>query len=132
MGEGASICGCITFSVVLRMPCRGRFICPLAVAGLGLRYLSISSSDMLGHPFKKPRRVALRSVDILGLHNDWWANLTLLARVVIEWAKLAASCGTLSGNGRCMDGDDCSLDGIGSVHKSVVGSLYPRMITLVL
>ena len=89
MGEGASICGRITFSVVLRMPCRGRFICPLAVAGLGLRYLSISSSDMLGHPFKKPRRVALRSVEILGLHNDWWANLTLLALVETEWAKLA-------------------------------------------
>ena len=132
MGEGASICGRITFSVVLRMPCRGRFICPLAVAGLGLRYLSISSSDMLGHPFKKPRRVALRSVEILGLHNDWWANLTLLARVEIEWAKLAASCGKLFVNGRCIDGDDCSLDGIGSVHKSVIGSLYPRIITFVL
>ena len=84
IGEGASIFGCIFFGVVLLMPCRGRFICPLAVAGLGLRYLRISSSDMLGHPFKKPRRVALRSVEILGLHNDWCVNLTLLARVEIE------------------------------------------------
>ena len=69
---------------------------PLVVAGLGLRYLSISVSEMLGNPFKKPFRVALRSVDILGLHRDWCANLTLFARVEIEWEKRAV-CWTVSG-----------------------------------
>ena len=60
---------------------------PLAVDGHGLRYLSISVSEILGHPFKKPFRVALRSVDILGFHSDWCANFTLFARVEIEWEK---------------------------------------------
>ena len=72
------------FGVVLRIPCRGRFMCPLAVAGLGLRYFRISVSDMLGHPFRNPFRVALRSLDIVGLHRAWCANFTLFARVDME------------------------------------------------
>ena len=115
------------------MPCRGRFIWPLAVAGLGLRYFSISSSEMLGHPFKKPFLVALRSLDIFGLHNDWWANFTLFARVEMEWTKLAASCAGGVGSTRLVVvGAGCMLEGIGSVHKSLLGSLKPLIITFLL
>ena len=101
---------------------------PLAVAELGFRYLSINVSEMFGHPFKKPFRVAFRSVDILGLHSDWCANLTLFARVEIEWAKCAV-CWTVSGRVGCAifeDGVWYVL--IGTVHKSVLMSLYPRRI----
>ena len=56
---------------VLRMPCRGRFIvCPLVVAGLGLRYFVTPRDDRLGHPFKYPFLMAFSSVGIVGLHND--------------------------------------------------------------
>jgi len=60
----------LVLGVVLRIPCRGRFMWPLAVAGFGFRYLRMSFSEMLGRPFRKPFCVALRSVDILGLHSD--------------------------------------------------------------
>ena len=76
---------------------------------------------MLGHPFKKPFRVAFRSVDILGLHKDWCANFTLLAPVEMEWAKLVVCCTAL---GRTGNVGDCCAAWIGSVHKSVVASLY--------
>ena len=69
---------------------------PLAVAGLGLRYLSISVSEMLGHPFEKPFCVTFRSADILGLHKDWCENLTLLALVELEWEKFVV-CWTVVG-----------------------------------
>ncbi len=77
--------------VVLHIPCRGCFIWPLALAGLGLRYLFISLTLMYGHPFRNPCLVALRRVDIFGLHNDWCANLTLLVRVCIECKNKAPS-----------------------------------------
>ena len=99
-------------------------MCPFAVAGLALRYLRINDSDIFGHPFKKPFRVALRRVDIFGLHSDWWANLTLLARVEMECAKLAASCMIDVAKG----GDGRWLEWIGSVHKLLVGSLCPLII----
>ncbi len=35
--------------------------------------------DMLGQPRTNPWRVAFRSMDIMGLHNDWCANMTELA-----------------------------------------------------
>jgi hypothetical protein len=54
---------------VLLMPWRGRFMCPLAVAGLGLRYFMMSFSVKLGHPLRKPLLVAFNRVDILGLHS---------------------------------------------------------------
>jgi hypothetical protein len=81
-------------------------MCPLAVAGLGLRYLRISVLDMLGHPFKKPFCVAFRSVDILGLHKDWCAHFTLLARVEMEWEKLGVCCTALGRTGSV--GDFCA------------------------
>ncbi len=59
----------IGFGVVLLIPCRGHFICPLAVAGLALRYLFINFSLRFGHPSRKPCRTALRSVEIFGLHR---------------------------------------------------------------
>ncbi len=40
--------------VVLRIPCCGCFICPFAVAGLGLRYLFISLMLMYGDPLRNP------------------------------------------------------------------------------
>ena len=43
----------------------------------------------VGHPSRKPRRTALRRVDIFGLHNAWCANLTAFALVLTEWVKLA-------------------------------------------
>jgi hypothetical protein len=74
----------LLFGVVLRIPWCGRFMWPLAVAGLGFKYLRISVSDIFGHPLRNPFRVALRSLEIVGLHSDWCANLTLLALVLME------------------------------------------------
>ena len=90
--------GCISvtffvFGVVLLIPCRGLFICPLVVAGLALRYLLINFSLRFGHPSRKPRQTALRSVEIFGLHNDWCTNLTPFALVLTECVKLA-TCAT--------------------------------------
>ena len=94
---------------------------PLAKAGLGFRYLRMSFSVILGHPLRKPFCVALRSLDILGLHSDWCANLTFLALVKMEWAKTAI----------CLTGSDwaaslacvgvCVTGLMGMVHRSVVG-----------
>ena len=81
-------------------------MCPLAVAGLGSGYLSINVLDKFGHPSKKPFLVALRSLDILGLHKEWWANLTLFAHVEMEWATFAV-CYTIlgfTGFAICKDG----------------------------
>ena len=64
-------------------------MCPLAVAGLGFKYLMTSSSDRLGHPFKKPFRNAFNREDILGLHIAWCPNLTVLARVRTECVNMA-------------------------------------------
>jgi hypothetical protein len=58
------------FGRVLLMPCQGCFMCPFAIAGLGLRYLRINISEIFGHPFKKPLRVAFSSVETLGLPRN--------------------------------------------------------------
>jgi hypothetical protein len=60
---------------------------PFAVAGLGLRYLRISFLDRFGQPFRKCLHTAFNNVDFFGLHNDWCANLTPLARVFTECVK---------------------------------------------
>ena len=118
--------------VVLLIPCRGRFIHPFAVAGLGFRYFSINSSLMYGHPLRNPFLVARNSRDILGLHNDWCANFTLLARVVIECvnnAECASSASPLvAAVGTVLIA--LLLLMIGSVHRSVDASLYPRTMIL--
>ncbi len=49
--------------VVLCFPWRGLFMCPLAVARLGLRYLCINFSLIFGQPVRKPHCVAFSRVD---------------------------------------------------------------------
>ncbi len=119
---------------------------PLATAKLGLRYLRSNFSERLGHPLKNPLRTAFRSVEMLGLHRDWWAYLMALARVCTECMKVARvtpGWTLLASIGRCgaplKQGPGCgravgpgvvhTLLRIGSVHRLVVGSLYPRKIT---
>ncbi len=49
----------------------------------------------LGHPLRKPFCTAFRNVEIFGLHNNWGANLTSLARVLTECvneAKFTPGC----------------------------------------
>jgi hypothetical protein len=75
--------------LVLRMPHCGCFICPFAVAGLGLRYCVTSCDVRLGHPLRYPRRIALRRVEILGLQRDWFANRMLFAFVCMVCVKNA-------------------------------------------
>ena len=55
---------------VLRIPWWGRFMWPFAVAGLGFRYLLTPLAVRLGHPLRKLRQIALRSVEMCGLHKD--------------------------------------------------------------
>ncbi len=62
---------------------------PFAVVGLGLRYLRMSFLDIFGHPLRKPFRVAFDRVEILGLHKDWWENLTALAHSCTKCANIA-------------------------------------------
>ncbi len=61
-GTGGITLACILFCLVLIMPIRGHFMWPLAVAGLGLRYLVTPATLRFGHPFKKPRLIALSKV----------------------------------------------------------------------
>ena len=142
--RGGLVCPADSLGRVLRIPCRGRFMCPFAVAALGLRYLRINTSVMFGHPSRKPRRTALRSDEIFGLHKDWWENLTALTRVRTECVKDAnvtgmdiacAECGARSKQGPDRGRTFCpgvahTFGRIGNVHRSVEGSLYPRKIRL--
>jgi len=132
MADWISFCAVGILGVVLRSPCRGCFMYPFAVAGLGLRYFSINSSVMNGHPLRNPLRVALISFDIFGLPRDWWANFTWFARVFIECAK-APTCWIPCGGQSFVLGLAAGADvPIGSVHRSVAGSLCPRKIMLLL
>ena len=78
---------CGLFRVIL-IPCFGRFMCPFTVAGLGFKYLRINVSLMPGHPFKYLCCVAFNKVEFFGLHYDWCANLTALARVVTKCVNI--------------------------------------------
>ena len=124
--------GCVAFFEVLRMPFAGRFMCPFAVAVLGGRYFVISRSVRLGHPSRYPARVAFSSVEMGGLHKDWCANFTALTFVRIECVKFAVS----SIGGFFIT--SCGFPAVallawrGSVHKSVLGSLNPVKIILLL
>ena len=74
-GIGTGTCGTpspfvLAFLLVLLIPFFGRFISPLAVAGLGFKYLVTRSSERLGHPFKNPFREAFNREDILGLLKE--------------------------------------------------------------
>jgi hypothetical protein len=112
--------------------------------------LRINFSVKFGHPLRKPFRTAFSSVDIFGLHNDLWANLTLFARVFTECVNIArlttllatsvasvGGCGAQPsqglGRGRiyfvplatCPGVVHIPFVGIGSIHKSVDPSLNP-------
>ena len=128
---GISCCGVdLVFGVVLRIPWRGRFMWPFAVAGIGFRYLRISFSEMLGHPFRNPVCVAVGSLDILGLHSDWCANLTLLALVAMEWAKTATCLTVFDWAASPAYVGVCVPGLMGMVHRTVAGSLCPCNIIL--
>ena len=71
-------------SVVLLMPCHGRFICLFSVPGAGGRYLLINFVLRLGAPFSSPCLSALRMVRCLGLNMLWCANCTAFLLLVIE------------------------------------------------
>ena len=58
------------FVFVLRIPFLGRFMCLLAVAGLGFRYFITRSSLRFGHPLRKPFFNAFMRLDIVGLQSD--------------------------------------------------------------
>ena len=98
-GLCCSIGSCISLSVVLCIPCLCRFMCHLAVAGLGLRFFSINFLLMFGYPFSNPFCTTFNSVEIFGLHNDLWANFTALFWVFTMCLKLetltTAGCGVL-------------------------------------
>ena len=130
------------FGVGLCMPWRGFFMYPLAVAGLGFRYFNMASGDMYGHPLRKPFLVALRSFDIFGLPSAWWANRTFSALYLIECVKDAEWAVSAIDGGRvawaftlcfsCLYVGCCWMACIGSVHKSVVLSLNPVIMHLLL
>ena len=50
-------------------------------------------AERFGHPSRKPRQIALRSVEIVGLHIDCCANLMLLALVWMVCVKKPNSFG---------------------------------------
>ena len=105
---------------------------PLAVAGLGFKYLRISFSVIFGHPLRNPFCVALRSLEMVGLHNDWCANLTLLALVEMEWANTATCLFGSNWAALFVCAGGCASGLMGIVHRSVAGSLRPCNITLLL
>ena len=82
---------------------------------------------MLGKPRTNFQRIAFRSVDILGLHNDWCANMMELAQVLMKFVNVAIlMCSELL----TVLGFLCGLPSFpGSVHKLVAGSLNPCKIT---
>ena len=92
MGAGAalaSIGACAMMCWVFCIPFLGHFMWPLAVAGLGLRYLVTPTAIRFRHPLRKPRRIAFRSVEMRGLHNNWCANQMLFTLFCTVWVKQA-------------------------------------------
>jgi hypothetical protein len=105
-----------------------KVLCPFVVAGLGFEYFVTNFSLRLGHPLRKSCWIAFMREEILGLHNDWCANLTVLARVCTECMKVAisAGCGRVflsngirakGGHGaQAKQGSACGRDSPGAVH----------------
>jgi hypothetical protein len=75
--------------VVLRNPCRGLFIWPFAIAGLGFKYFRIYCLLMLGHPQRKPCLTVFRRVDMGGLPSNWWAHFTAFMRLCTKCVNVA-------------------------------------------
>ena len=138
----------VGLGVVLRIPLRGRFRWPFAVAGLAMRYLRTVCASRWGVPLTKPALMALRNEAMGGLQKLWWANFTLLILVVCAYEKPAYSTTGLRWEQLKPRPNCCwvlllalhfcahpnrdswvvfttSLWVIGSVHGSVVGSLNP-------
>ena len=86
---------------MLLIPFFGHFICPLAVARLGFKYLLTRSLKRLGHPFKNPVRKAFDREDILGLHIAWCPSFTVLARVHTKCVNMATDAAGVHGFGDC-------------------------------
>ncbi len=78
VGVGAVTSSRASLRCVLQIPICGYFMCPLAFAGLGLRYCVTPVAVKLGHPLRYTRQMAFRTVEILGLHKDLCANQMLL------------------------------------------------------
>ena len=55
---------------VLQIPCRGCFIRPFTVAGLGFKYFLTPWALRFGHPLRYPLLTALSKDEIGGLHKD--------------------------------------------------------------
>ncbi len=150
-----------SLGIVLQIPLRGLFICPLAVAGLDMRYFRTVSASKCGAPSRNPALIALSIDAIGGLQKLWCTNLTLLIFVVRAYENPAVSTMGLrwaqpkQGPGRgWIDNSTwwlniiCALWGrsitdsgvvfaisslvMGRVHKSVVRSLYPLKMILFL
>ncbi len=90
-----------SLGVVLWIPRCGLFMCPLAVARLGLRYLRINFLLMCGHPLRNPHRVTFRRVDNFGLHNNWCTNIMAFACVRTECVNAAIWGCPVDGGGLC-------------------------------
>ena len=67
LGGPAGTHGGLAFGVVDRSPCRGRFMCPFAVAGAGGKYFIIALTDKCDASSRRLSLAAWRSVDCLGL-----------------------------------------------------------------
>ncbi len=113
-----------------KIPLHGCFMWPFEVAMLGGRYLATFFPLRWGAPRRNPRRMASRRDNLGGLHKLWCMNLTLFSVEVRWYEKLVSSCGVSLVQGP--SGSGCGASGvvrvgslgrIGSVHKSLMGSL---------
>ncbi len=102
----------MVLGVMLCMPWWGHFMCPFAMVGLGFKFLNTNFLLILGHHRMNPHQIALRSVEMHGFPNDWWANLTVFTLVLMEWANNAMSgfsgAGWLGTGGAAVNGICCS------------------------
>ena len=77
---GVGIAG---LDVILLIPLRGLFICPLAVAGLAKRYLCTVRASKFGAPCRNAALIAFINDVMGGLLKLSCANLTLFILVVL-------------------------------------------------
>ncbi len=84
-------------TVVLRRPFCGRFMWPLDVVGLGMRYFCTVFVVKCGAPLRKSWLIALINEEIGGLHKLWRIKFTSL--VVQRYEKAAVWWAITGGNG---------------------------------
>jgi len=89
----------VGFWVVLHSPLRGRFMWPLDVAGLGMRYFVTDLMSRCGAPRRKPASIAMMRDDFGGFPRLWCMNVTALAFVVRWYEKVAMSVAAAGDNG---------------------------------